>query len=117
MKKKIKIKRIYEGYDKQDGVRILIDRLWPRGLTKEKAKIDLWLKEIAPSNELRKWFDHDPKKWNSFKEKYKKELKGKEEFIKQIKRLEKEKGIVTLLYAAKNEKYNNAVAFVNILKL
>ena len=77
----------------------------------------MWQKEIAPSDELRKWFNHDPKKWNSFKLKYKKELKGKEVIIEQIKRLEKEKGIVTLLYAAKDEKHNNAVAFVNILNL
>ena len=113
----IKIKRVYEKQSKVDGFRILIDRLWARGLTKEEAKIDLWSKEIAPSNELRKWFNHDPKKWNSFNEKYKKELKGKEEFLEQIKKLEKEKGTVTLLFSSKEEKYNNAVAIVNILRL
>jgi len=99
----IKIKRLYEKPSKDDGFRILVDRFWARGLTKEEAKINLWLKEIAPSNELRKWFNHDPEKWNSFKEKYKKELKGKEEFLEQIKKLEKGKGIVTLLYSSKDE--------------
>lgn len=113
----IKIKRIYEKPSKVDGFRILVDRLWVRGLIKEEAKIDLWLKEIAPSNELRKWFNHDPKKWDSFKEKYKKELKGKEEFLEQIKKLEKEKGTITLLFSSKEEKYNNAVALVINLRL
>lgn len=112
----IKIKRVYEKPSEADGCRILVDRLWPRGLIKEGAKIDLWLKEIAPSNELRKWFNHDPKKWGLFKEKYKKELEGKEEFLEQIKKLEKEKGIVTLLYSAKDEEHNNAVVLIEIIK-
>jgi uncharacterized protein YeaO (DUF488 family) len=75
MRMKIKIKRVYENPSKEDGMRILVDRLWPRGLTKQKAAIDLWLKEIAPSTELRKWFAHDPKKWTEFRKKYLQELK------------------------------------------
>ncbi len=113
----IKIKRVYDDPSKDDGYRILIDRLWARGLKKEKAKIDLWLKEIAPSNELRKWYSHDPTKWNSFKEKYKAELKGKEKLLDQIKKLEKEKGTLTLLYSSKEPRLNNAVALAEIISL
>ncbi len=111
----IKIKRIYDEPLKNDGYRILIDRLWARGLKKEKAKIDLWLKEIAPSNELRKWYSHDPTKWNSFKEKYKAELKGKEKLLDQIKKQEKEKRTLTLLYSSKEPRLNNAVALLEII--
>lgn len=93
----IKTKRAYDKPSKEDGYRILVDRLWPRGISKEDAKIDLWLKEISPSDELREWFSHDPKKLEGFKSKYKGELKERTEFIKEIKKLEKEKKIVTLL--------------------
>jgi len=103
----IKIKRIYDKSDKTDGYRILVDRLWPRGLTKEKAKVDLWLKDIAPSNELRKWYAHDPSKWREFKSSYFKELKNKKELIDLIRQ---QKGVVTLLFGTKEEKFNNAVA-------
>ena len=113
----IKIKRVYDTPSKEDGYRILIDRLWARGLTKEKAKIDLWLKEIAPSNELRKWFNHDPEKWNSFRTKYGKELKEKQDLIEQIKKFEKENRVITLLYSAKDEKHNNAVVLESYLML
>jgi uncharacterized protein YeaO (DUF488 family) len=112
----IKIKRIYETRTKEDGFIILVDRLWPRGLSKGKAKVDLWLRDIAPSDELRKWFAHDPKKWKEFENKYQSELKDKKEFISEIKQSEKEKGIVTLVYSAKDEEHNNAVALINILK-
>ena len=80
----IKIKRVYEQPDKGDGVRILVDRLWPRGLTKEKARVDLWLKEIAPSTELRKWFDHDPEKWKSFRGRYETEIRHKDDLIEDL---------------------------------
>jgi uncharacterized protein YeaO (DUF488 family) len=113
----IKIKRVYEKPSEDDGYRILIDRLWARGLTKEKAKIDLWLKDIAPSNELRKWFNHDPEKWDFFKEKYKQELKDKKDLAEQIRRLEKEKGTITLLYSTKDEKHNNAVVLTELVHL
>src|SRR5580765_7401190 len=104
----IKIKRVYETPDKEDGIRILVDRLWPRGLTKEKAGVDLWLKEIAPSTELRKWFDHDPDKWEEFRKRYEQELKKNKEQVlllqDQVKR-----GVVTLVYGAKDEAHNEAL--------
>jgi uncharacterized protein YeaO (DUF488 family) len=112
----IRIKRIYDSPAKEDGYRILIDRLWPRGLTKEKAKIDLWLREIAPSDELRKWFSHDPAKWTEFKKRYEKELANKQELLRKIMQLEKEKGVVTLLYSTKETEHNNAVALQGFLK-
>ena len=112
----MKIKRVYDLPAKEDGIRILVDRLWPRGIIKEKAKIDLWLREIAPSNDLRRWFSHDPKKWEEFKSKYEIELKGKKELLHKIKQIEKEKGIVTLLYSAKDEEHNNAVALHAVLR-
>lgn len=104
----LKIKRVYEGSSKEDGFRILVDRIWPRGMTKEKAAIDLWLKEIAPSTELRKWFDHDPEKFNDFKKRYQKELKENKEAVEQVKQQLK-KGKVTLVYSAKDEEHNQAV--------
>lgn len=112
----IKIKRVYDPPSKEDGYRILIDRLWPRGLTKEKAKINLWLKEIAPSNELRKWYSHDPKKWEEFKNRYRKELANKQELLRKIVQLEKEKDIVTLLYSTRETEHNNAIALQGFLK-
>ncbi len=104
----LKVKRIYEPVGKEDGFRILVDRLWPRGMTKEKAAIDLWLKEIAPSTELRKWFNHDPAKWKEFQKKYTKELKENHEMTDTLKEHLK-KGNVTLLYAAKDEAHNEAL--------
>jgi len=105
----IKIKRIYDEPEESDGFRILVDRLWPRGLSKEKAKIDLWLKDIAPSNELRKWFEHDPEKWPEFKKRFFNELSGKKELVDSI--IEKtRKGTVTLLYGTKETRFNNATA-------
>lgn len=108
---KLYCKRIYETPAETDGFRILVDRLWPRGIKKEKADIDLWAKEIAPSNELRKWFSHDPEKYSEFKELYKNELNINPQ-SQQFKDLclQKIKDVnVTLLYAAKDEKYNNAI--------
>lgn len=105
---RIQIKRVYAEASDEDGKRILIDRLWPRGLTKEKACIDLWLKEIAPSTELRKWFDHDPSKWDEFKKRYLKELKDNREAVQTLK-AELKKGRVTLVYGAKDEVHNDAV--------
>jgi uncharacterized protein YeaO (DUF488 family) len=111
----IKTKRIYESPAEEDGFRILVDRLWPRGMQKEKAKIDLWLKEIAPSDDLRKWFAHDPQKWEEFKKKYAKELATKQGLLNEIRQIEKEKGTVTFLYSAKDTEHNNAVALKTIL--
>jgi uncharacterized protein YeaO (DUF488 family) len=111
----IKTKRVYEPANDNDGFRILVDRLWPRGLAKNKVKVDLWLKEIAPSKDLRKSFSHDPKRWEEFKKRYETELKMKPELIRIIKH-EEDKGLVTLLYSAKDEEHNNAVALGTILK-
>ncbi len=104
----IKIKRIYEKIDKTDGYRVLIDRLWPRGIRKDKASIDEWMKEIAPSDELRIWFNHDPKKWQSFKNKYSKELNGKTDLVKHLIKLSQKRNL-TLLYSAKDETHNQAI--------
>ena len=104
----IKIKRAYEKPDEGDGTRILVDRLWPRGLTKEKAKVDIWLKEIAPTTSLRKWFSHDPEKWDEFKKRYRSELKDNKEAVATLKD-EIKKGPVTLIYGAKDEEHNEAL--------
>jgi uncharacterized protein YeaO (DUF488 family) len=111
----VKIKRVYERPDHTDGFRVLVDRLWPRGLTKAKAEIDLWLKEIAPSTELRKWFHHDPEKWTEFQIRYKQELKSKSDLIDVLKgKLHQEP--VTLLYGAKDEAHNEAVVLLRMLR-
>lgn len=112
----IKIKRIYERSKGEDGFRILVDRLWPRGLLKDKAKVNLWLSEIAPSDELRKWFSHDVEKWEDFQKRYRNELEDKVWLLQKIKHLEREKGVVTLLYSAKNENHNNAIVLNGILQ-
>jgi uncharacterized protein YeaO (DUF488 family) len=111
----IKTKRVYLPPAKEDGVRILVDRLWPRGMTKEKAKLDLWLKELSPTNELRKWYSHDPKKWVEFKRRFRSELKEKKNLLKQVKAWEKSEGTVTLLFSSKEEKLNNASALREFL--
>ncbi len=105
----IKIKRVYEKPSKDDGKRILIDRLWPRGLKKEDAQIDEWIKEVAPSNELRKWFNHDPNRWGQFKNRFFAELLGKREIVEGIINAAR-RGTVTLLFGSKEERFNNAVA-------
>lgn len=111
----IKIKRVYERPEKNDGLRILVDRLWPRGLTKEKASVDLWLKEIAPSTELRKWFGHDPDKWKRFRGRYETELRHNDDLIKLLRRKAKE-SMITLIYAARDEEHNEAVVLKQFLE-
>ncbi|MBN8789694.1 MAG: DUF488 domain-containing protein [Terrimonas sp.] len=111
----IKIKRVYEPADKHDGYRVLVDRLWPRGIKKEDAHIDLWLKEIAPSTALRKWFNHEAEKWDTFRKKYYGELKG-QPALKEMKQVLKEHTTVTLLYGAKNENYNQAIVLAEYLR-
>ncbi len=110
----IKVERIYQS-KKGPGARILVDRLWPRGLSKADVKIDLWLKEIGPTNDLRKWFGHDPGRWPEFKRKYFRELAGKKDLVGQV--AEKAKaGDVVLLFGAKDEAHNNAVALKEYLE-
>ena len=105
---KLKIKRVYEKPQKEDGTRVLVDRLWPRGLTKEKAAVNLWLKEIAPSTALRKWFGHDPGKWTAFQKRYRQEIKKNKEQV-AILNEQLMKGNVTLVYGAKDEEHNEAL--------
>lgn len=111
----IKIKRIYEPPETGDGFRVLIDRLWPRGIAKKMQKIDLWIKELAPSNELRQWFNHDPAKWKEFQKKYKQELYKNKEIFDNFIKLISDKKIVTLLFAASDEIHNNAVVLKDVL--
>jgi uncharacterized protein YeaO (DUF488 family) len=110
----IKLKRIYQQPDSGDGKRILVDRLWPRGISKDDAKLDGWLKEIAPSDALREWFGHDPARWEEFRKRYREELKLQDELLEQL-RAETRKGTVTLLFAAKDEEHNNAVVLEELL--
>ena len=105
----IKIKWIYEPPAEQDGLRVLVDRLWPRGLSKKLAAVDLWMRDLAPSAELRKWFAHDPKKWKQFCARYARELDTKPDEIAEIK-VQSRVSTVTLLHAAKDTEHNNAVA-------
>lgn len=104
----IQVKRIYEPYAASDGFRILIDRLWPRGINKDKAHIDIWLKEVAPSTELRKWFDHDPAKQKEFEGKYYAEIKDSAA-LKELERYVAEHEAVTFLFAARDEEHNHAL--------
>ena len=112
---KVEIKRVYEDPGRADGTRILVDRLWPRGLSKERARVDLWLKDIAPSTELRKWFSHDPSKWTEFQARYRQELKSDADLLDVLKK-KAAKGPITLLYGAKDEVHNEAVVLQSLLQ-
>ncbi|MCO5249304.1 MAG: DUF488 family protein [Chitinophagales bacterium] len=111
----IRIKRIYDSYDKDDGYRILVDRLWPRGISKADVALDEWEKEIAPSNELRKWFNHQVELYDEFKQRYKEELKDKTALLQHIAALAKNQ-TVTILYGAKDTEHNQAVVLLELLK-
>jgi len=111
----IKTKRVYDAPDKSDGCRILVDRLWPRGLSKSEAQLDEWMKDIAPSEELRKFYGHDISKWKEFRERYFKELSSKEEMVRKIIERSSE-GTVTLLFAAKDEEHSNAAVLKEYLE-
>lgn len=112
--KELKIKRVYDAPSSDDGVRILVDRLWPRGLKKEDAHLDFWDKDIAPSNELREWFGHKPERFDEFSKKYMQELKAHEDRLKEIKDMLKTKN-VTLVYAAKDTNDNQAVVLKKVI--
>jgi uncharacterized protein YeaO (DUF488 family) len=112
----IQTKRVYEKPGKNDGFRILVDRLWPRGLTKEKAYVHLWMKEIAPSNELRKWFHRENGNWTEFVKRYKAELAKKRDLLDELKKFDNQHVTVTLLYGSREEKRNQAVVLASILK-
>lgn len=111
----IKIKRAYEKPAKDDGWRVLVDRLWPRGIKKEAAHFDQWMKDVAPSDALRKWFGHEPEKWSAFQKKYRTELAKNKELVAELKKMEKEHGTLTLVYGAKDEEHNQAVVLADVL--
>lgn len=110
----VSIKRVYETPAKKDGIRILVDRLWPRDLTKAKTKAALWLKDIAPSTELRKWFNHDPEKWKEFQIRYRNELKNKKQLLSVVREQAAESSIA-LVHAAKDERQNDAIVLQEFL--
>lgn len=113
--KSISIKRVYDDKSKSDGFRVFIDRLWPRGVKKKDAHFDEWLKDLAPSTELRKWFDHEPDKFDEFKKRYKEELQDQKEELDKLRNKAKSETI-TLLYAAKDKEMNNAVVIKEVLE-
>jgi uncharacterized protein YeaO (DUF488 family) len=111
----VRIKRVYDPPESSDGTRVLVDRVWPRGLSKDRAAVDLWLKEIAPTTELRVWFGHDPARWKEFQARYRAELKNQSGVVDELRALIR-KGKVTLLYGARDEAHNNAVVLAAYLK-
>lgn len=111
----VHIKRVYEASSAKDGLRVLVDRVWPRGLSRDAAHIELWMKDIAPSAPLRKWFDHEPQKWEEFKRRYFHELDGREETVSELEKFSRN-GPVTLVYSAAERRFNNAVALEEYLK-
>jgi uncharacterized protein YeaO (DUF488 family) len=110
----VRLKRAYDPPDRTDGRRILIDRLWPRGVTKVEAGIDEWLKDLAPSTELRKWFGHEPGRWSEFQRRYAKEIHGHPELLAHLRELARE-GPITLVYSAHDELHNDAVVLRHVL--
>ena len=111
----IHLKRTYDKDMPSDAFKVLVDRLWPRGISKNDGIVDVWYKEIAPSTELRKWYNHDPDKWELFRKKYKEELGSKEDTLNEILVLEKKHKKILLLYSSKEEKLNNAVVLKEVL--
>jgi uncharacterized protein YeaO (DUF488 family) len=110
------VKRIYASAEPEDGYRILVDRIWPRGVSKRKAQIDLWMKYIAPSDQLRKWFAHDARRWVEFQKRYRQELRKKKELTEQLRQLGKKPRTVTLNYSARHEKHNQTVVLRAVLQ-
>jgi|SRR3954468_15654717 uncharacterized protein YeaO (DUF488 family) len=111
----IKLKRVYERPSRVDGLRVLVDRLWPRGLTKHRAAVKSWKKDLAPSSELRKWFAHDATKWKEFQKRYRKELRDKKDTL-QLLRNKSTEHTVTLLYGARDEEHNEAVVLKKVIE-
>ena len=114
----VAVKRVYEAASSSDGVRVLVDRLWPRGLTKEDAAVKFWLREVAPSDDLRKWFHQNPEAWRIFRKRYLKELVSEEgsAAVEKLHHLAEGKRGVTLLYASRNEEHNNAIVLKELLE-
>lgn len=113
---RIHVKRIYDEPSSSDGVRVLVDRLWPRGVRKEDADIDIWMKDIAPSTELRRWFGHDPDKWTEFRSRYKAELKDHKDLTDQLLELSAKKDGVTLLYGARDTRHAHPLVIKSVLE-
>ena len=111
----VRVKRVYEPAKGADGFRVLVDRLWPRGLSKAQAHVDLWLRDVAPSDALRQWFAHDPDKWPEFQRRYHAELKDKTDALRSLHQLEQEHRVITLVYAASDTLRNNAVVLAGRL--
>jgi len=111
----ITIRRVYDPAMTGEHYKVLVDRFWPRGISKEKADWQEWLRDISPSNELRKWYNHDPGKWEEFRQMYRNELAGKQDELERLKQLEIKHGTLTLLYSSKEDKYNNAAALREFL--
>jgi uncharacterized protein YeaO (DUF488 family) len=112
----VKILRVYVGYDVTDGIRVLVDRLWPRGLRRSSANVEIWLKDIAPSDKLRKWFAHNPARWAGFRAKYRKELSDNDKAVNKLIVLLRSSDTVTLVYSARDAKHNNAVVLQEFMK-
>ena len=112
----LRFKRVTEAPSEGDGARVLVDRLWPRGQSKDKLHLDAWLKDIAPSDALRKWFNHEPEKWPGFRERYAKELDANPEAVQGLQEILREHGTVTLLFGSREARYNNAVALSEYMK-
>jgi uncharacterized protein YeaO (DUF488 family) len=110
----IRLKRVYDQPSRTDGLRVLVDRVWPRGLTKQRAAVELWLKDVAPSTDLRKWFNHDPSKWKEFESRYRTELREKKSDLQLLKKESKER-TVTLLFGARDAEHNQAVVLKKVL--
>jgi uncharacterized protein YeaO (DUF488 family) len=112
----IQLKRVYEPASAEDGLRVLVERLWPRGLSKERAALDLWMKEIAPSPELRKWYGHELQKWEAFRQRYLDELQQNTEVVDRLRALVKKEKKVTFVYAAHDEAHNSALVLKEFLE-
>jgi uncharacterized protein YeaO (DUF488 family) len=112
----ITLRRVYDQEEPGENYKVLVDRFWPRGISKEKAGWHEWIRDLAPSNELRKWYNHDPGKWEQFKSMYREELSDKQDLLKRLRQLEKEHGTLALLYSSKEEVLNNAAALKEILQ-
>jgi len=111
----IQLKRVYEKPWRKDGLRVLVDRLWPRGLTKERAAVKLWLKDVAPSTELREWFGHDPARWKQFQARYRRELGQKKDALEELKQMAR-KHVVTLVYGSRDKEHNEALVLKRIVE-
>jgi uncharacterized protein YeaO (DUF488 family) len=112
----LRVKRIYESPGSSDGFRVLVDRLWPRGVSRQKARVDLWMKEIAPSDALRRWFGHEPSRWAEFQRRYRRELRQNAGLAGELKKLLRQHRTVTLLFSARDERRNQAVVLRDFLR-